>query len=169
MAYRVVYDVLDDATLPAHTHELIFLGGALLWLTVWFTLHRVVPQLRAKKQMRGGLFVGGLFLCIGTIAVVGSTYPTFADQRRCKAWARDNDYQTAEGTITRFKKDPGRDPATTFTVGDATFTYRRESPKTGGFRGSFTAAEAHDLQLRDGLPVRVAHRDGRILRIEVAD
>jgi hypothetical protein len=136
MAYRVVYDVLDDAVLPAHTHELIFLGGALFWLTLWVTLHRVVPQLRAKKQMRGGVIVGGLFLAVGTIGVIGSTYATFADQRRCKEWARAGDLQIAEGTITRFKKEPGRDPATTFAVGDATFTYRREAPKTGGFRGS---------------------------------
>ena len=167
MAYRVVYDVLDDAVLPAHTMELMWFGGALLWTTLWVVICRSVPQLREKNQGRPGIFIGGFFLIIGTIMVVGSTYPTFADQRRCKAWARAGDYQVAEGPVAGFKRGVGRDPLTTFRIGNAVFEYRREAPKTGGFRGKFTVPE--DVQLRDGLPVRIAHRDGRILRIEVAE
>jgi hypothetical protein len=169
MAYRVAYDVLDDSLLPAHEVGLVFLGFAVVWLAIWFFVYRYVaiPPER-KKGMRAGFVVGGIFVAVGITLVAGKTWPTFHHQQQCRDWARCGDYQTFEGVVTGFQSGKSKSP-THFRVGDVPFTYGGYEPTDGGFRGRFTAPDSQDLKLRDGMAVRIAHRDGRILRIEIAD
>jgi hypothetical protein len=169
--YRVVYDVLDDVPIPAREEGLIFLGAALFWTILWVVLTRCIRARSPGKgpPVRAGVVIGGLFICLGLVTVVRGTYPMFVDQKRCKEWARAGDFLTEEGRITAFVRESGRNPPTHFQVGAVRFTYRGSATRTGGFRGTFTDPGARDLRLRDGLAVRIAHRDGRILRIEVAD
>jgi hypothetical protein len=122
-----------------------------------------------KGAARGGFVVGGLFICIGTWMAATETYPLFADQRQCKDWARAGNYQMAEGRVTGLIRERGRNQPTHFKVGSADFTYHGFQPWTGGFHGVCMAPDAQDLCLREGLPVRIAYYDGRILRIEVGD
>jgi hypothetical protein len=53
-------------------------------------------------------------------------------------------------------------------VAGADFTFYGFQPRTGGFHGTFTTPQKPDPRLETGLMVRIAHREGRILRIEVA-
>jgi hypothetical protein len=88
---------------------------------------------------------------------------------QCKEWARSGQYDTAEGVVADHRREAGKYPPTHFRVGDVPFTYKTYEPKVGGFRGGFTAPGTEDLKLRDGLRVRIAYRDGRILRVEVGE
>jgi len=169
--YRVAYDVLEDVTLPAQQGGVVFLGFALVWTVAWVAFHRFVRGMptERRRNLWPGLVAGVVLVGVGAVVVATQTYPMFVDQRRCKDWARGGDFQTVEGPVTRVKREGGKNPPRHFQVGDIDFTYRVIDPETGGFHGEFTAPWAQDLQLRDGLPVRVAFRDGRILRIDVAE
>ncbi len=171
MAYRIVYDVLDDAVLPAHREELYWLGFAVVWTLIWAGARRATRKISDPKQRpaRGGLVVGGFFICVGILLVTTETLPIFLDQRRCQEWARTGDFQTSEGRINHLIREPGKYPLTHFEVGADNFTFRGLGPKTGGFHGVFTDSKAPEERLREGLPVRIAHHDGRILHIEVDD
>jgi hypothetical protein len=168
--YRVVYDVCDDVALPSHTAALVFLGGAVFFTLAWVVLTYCIRKRSPESglSMRPGAVVGGLLVCVGVLQVATGTWPVYRDQMRCKEWTRAGDHQTAEGPVTQFERENGKYPPTHFWVGNVRFTYRTYEPKTGGFSGVFTAP-GEDLKLRDGLRVRIAHRDGRILRIEVAE
>jgi hypothetical protein len=175
MHYRVAYDVLDDGALVGRAHELAFLGFALAWTTVWCLVYRFNRGLspEKRKQMRGGFVVGALFIAVGAWLVLTRTLPRYREQRQCQAWLRSGEVETVEGVIRDFDpatKSGGRHkPYTDFRVGDARFSYAGWEPKVGGFQGDFTDPAASDLRLRDGLPVRISHREGRILRIEVGE
>lgn len=171
MNYRVVYDVLDDVALPSHTFPLVFLGAAAFFMLGWVGLTYCIRKTNPESglSMRPGVVIGGFFVCLGVSQVVTGTWSVYRDQARCKEWVRAGDHETTEGTVTQHRRESGKSPPTHFQVGDVRFTYRTYEPKTGGFSGEFTAPGAEGLKLRDGLRVRLAHRDGRILRIELAE
>jgi hypothetical protein len=114
------------------------------------------------------VIVGGLFVCVAVVQIVNTAYPVYRDQMQCREWLRAGQHDTVEGTIADFRRDAGKNPHHHFRVGDVRFTYWPLRQHTGGFSGDFTAPGTDNLKLRDGLRVRIAHRDGRILRIEVA-
>jgi hypothetical protein len=167
--YRVVYDVLNDTAIPGRMPELVWLGFAVAWTAIWFGLNRILTKTSARKSRttRGGFLVGGVFICIGIWLAASQTYPLFVDQRLCKDWARTGNFHITDGRVTALIRERGKYPPTHFQVGNASFTYYGFPPRTGGFHGIFTESDAHNLSLREGLAVRIAHHNGRILRIEV--
>jgi hypothetical protein len=169
--YRTVYDVIDAPALPTHTEGLVFLGGALFFTTVWVTLTHCIRRTNPERELRvwPGLVVGLLLVGVGVLQVVTGTYPVYRDQRQCREWLRAGRHDTVEGVVADFRRDAGKNPHYHFRVGDVRFTYWPLRQETGGFVGNFTAPGTDDLKLRDGLRVRVTHRDGRILRIEAAE
>jgi hypothetical protein len=171
MTYRVVYDVLDSSVSAQNRGELFFLLFALVWTTLLFFIYRHRRRWLSNqvREMLGGFLAGGLFIVIGVWLVATRTYPAYLENQRCKEWARRGDYQTAEGPITDFARGPGREPLISFRAGETSFTYRWNDSSKGSFHGSFTAPGTEGLRLRGGLMVRVAHRDGVILRIEIAE
>lgn len=169
--YRLVYDVLDDSPFAGRGMGLIFLGFALAWTALWVVIHRCVrgmPEERRRKWWVG-LVVGSVFATVGVIGICTETWPAYREQRRCREWARSGKHETTEGRIADFQRESGRNAWRRFQIGEVRFAFRGEQPATGGFRGTFTAEGTDELTLKDGLAVRIAYRDERILRIEIAE
>jgi uncharacterized membrane protein len=166
--YQIVYDVSDDLLIPTRQLQIVFLGFALFWTSIWITAYRY-DRRKPPDQRRissGGIFVGIFLVIVGILLVVSETYPEYREQKQCKEWVRIGDYQVAEGPITNLRREAGKYPPWHFQVGEVLFTYRTINPKVGGFHGEFTAPNTEDLELREGLFVRIAYHDERILRIE---
>jgi hypothetical protein len=169
MNYRLVYDVLNDTTFP--------------WFGVFFA---IVPLLLVAAsclelvdRVRGGgptsalprglhtIPIAGLVVAILILSLFGffsasKTYEGFVQRQQCKEWARAGQYQVTEGAIADYEL---RKAGATFRVADFSFDLLNRS---AGFTGRFNAGAAAQDLLRDGLRVRLAHRDGFILRVEVA-
>jgi hypothetical protein len=70
-------------------------------------------------------------------------------------------YQVAEGAVADFEY---RKAGPRFRVGELTFDC---IDNAAGFRGKFNASGAAKHSLRNGLSVRLGHREGVVLRIEI--
>jgi hypothetical protein len=171
MTYRVVYDVLDTESSLKNSGGLNILLVALVFMILLIFLYwrgigyqegRQLSDQDQGQRILGGVLFLGLFVLVGFCEVATQTYPEYVEEQRCKEWARSGDHQTVEGPITDFGGGG-------FRIGEASFKYSRKYPDKGGFRGKFTAPQTEGLRLRPGLRARVAHREGRILRIELAE
>jgi len=167
MRYHLVYDVANDG--PP-------------WLGVAFAVLVLLPAVACLLEIincvRGGRrspvtgrpqvapLAGAiiLLLVVGCIEVflASHTYDAYVQQRRCREWVRAGQYQVTEGTVAdyQFRKAGSR-----FRVADESFDLLEVS---AGFTGRFNAPGAAEGSLRDGLPVRLAHREGFVLRVEIA-
>jgi hypothetical protein len=176
MKYHVVYDVRDagwSLLTAGETHfMLVGLGvtillGFLYWRGMGYINGRRTSEVDAGKKF-AGLFLPLLFALIGGWQVATNNYPAYLENRRFQEWVRQGDYQTVEGAVTDYSL--GRKYGSAgFRVGDVRFTYPRMGHSKGSFRGQFTAPGTESLRLENGVKVRVAHREGRILRIEIAE
>jgi tetratricopeptide (TPR) repeat protein len=167
----LVYDVLDDR--PIRAVDFFFLGfyavGVVLTLVCTVAFTAVPPQ--GWSWYHGPLFGIGLLLLW---AVTSLMYLQFAirfarDQARCMAWRRSGEYTTTEGTVSGYEKrsSGGRGWFTvTFRVGGEAFALESNSAR-GGFRLESPQGAEDTEFLADGVRLRVMHRDGRFLRIEV--
>jgi hypothetical protein len=178
MTYQVVYDVLDSVWSVLDTGEsrflLFSLGIAILvillyWRGIGYLNGRPVsdPE-QGCGNLAGMLLFLGVFIVIGVWMVATNNYPAYLEHLRFKEWVRQGDYQTVEGAITDFSAGRKYNDSH-FRVGDVRFTYSRTDNSKGSFRGQFTAPGTEDLRLQNGLKVRIAHREERILRIEIAE
>ena len=181
MAYRVVYDLLDDSWVyvPGALAAFCFLCVAFMWRhrrnhrgvvegTASFTIlspglisHR--PAWRSTAGQPAPLLHVATFGIIG-LCLVNVEYNAVADQWQSKEWLRAGQYDTVEGVIADCR--PSRNGgAHRFRVQEIVFV----CDKAGGFRGTFTAPDAPPSAeaLRNGARVRVTHREGRVLRIEI--
>jgi hypothetical protein len=70
-----------------------------------------------------------------------------------------------EGLVTQFEPQTSTRKRETFVVNGIAFTYSDHALGDGGFRYSFGA----DGDFRVGTHVRVAHREGRILKLEIRE
>ena len=174
MTYHTLYDVADDSAFAGREAGLVFLLVAVGWTALWLLIHWLIRRTRpaavdGRWNWLGGLVVGVVLIAVGVAVVVTDTYPAYLVQRQCREWVKAGDYQTAEGPVTDFRVENGKSPPRHFQVAGLPFTYRMSTNDGGGFRGTFTAPGAEDRRLANGLQVRIAHRDGRILRIEVVN
>src|SRR5262249_29669257 len=99
--------------------------------------------------------------CLG-VFLASYTYEAFVQRRRCQEWARAGQYQVTEGTVADYQY---RKAGPRFRVAGVSFDLLNGS---AGFTGRFNVPGAAEGSLRDGLPVRLAHREGFILRVEIA-
>ncbi len=173
MTYQLAYDVLDDQILPSSGGGVVLLVVTLIWLGFWGAAYRWAEMSPPRhREMRWAWIPVALFAVLAIWLTATRDYPSFADQRQCRTWSRTGDYETTEGRVSLRPSGPpdGNRYRRDFWVGDVPFTYYRYlNVGRGGFQGSFTAADAANLLLSEGLRVRIAHRNGRILRIETAD
>jgi hypothetical protein len=167
VAYLVLYDVLDDS--PRIGLGPTMLAFAVLWTSFWVFIHRFNPHMppERRRNWRAALLIGPLFTALALYVLATDTFPGYVDQRRCREWARQHAYETVEGPVVGFRRDAGKNVTTHFKVGEIAFSYDAMLSKKGGFQGEFTVLTP--IKLRDGPHVRVAHREGRILRMEVAE
>jgi hypothetical protein len=170
--YRLVYDVLDDG-FP-------WFGAAFAAVPL---LLAIVHVLEIRERVRGlprgpaprvrgtiPLEAVPLPLVIVSFLVLGSagvllaslTCEGFVQRQRCREWARGGRCQVTEGTIADYHY---RKAGSSFRVGDQSFDLLNPS---AGFTGPFNAPGAGKGSLREGLQVRLTHREGFILRVEIA-
>ncbi len=170
MHYHLVYDVLNDG-FP-------WFGIAFAVLLSLFTFACLIeirerlrgnsePRIRTpgRASMRDlplAAVVGFtlLMLCFTTL-LARDTYDGYSQRLRCREWAQDHQFQVTEGTISDYEY---RKAGPRFSVANMVFDMANRS---AAFSGRFNFP-AHEESLRNGLHVRLAHRDGYILRIELA-
>jgi hypothetical protein len=171
MQYRLVYDVLNDG-FP--WFGVVFATVPLL-LAVASFLEILKRVQRKQSPSAPGHRVSGLeaapfvlvlvlFLFTGSVAAVFAslTYDGFMQRQRCKEWARAGKYEITEGTVTDYQY---RKAGPAFRVAGLSFDLLDRS---GGFTGRFNVPGATQDSLREGLPIRLAHQEGYILRVEIA-
>jgi hypothetical protein len=175
MQYRLVYDVLN-ARFP--------------WLGVFFACVPLLLALvvvveifeRARGKPRVPMPVPRvcgrlpleatplpfliLFLLLSGFAGVffaSLTYGAAVGQWQCQEWLQAGQYEVAEGTITNYHSQRGE--GTSFRVAGLSVHI---PPDSVGFTGRFNVGREAGDSLRDRLHVRLAHRAGFILRVEIA-
>src|SRR5262245_61209985 len=160
MKYRVIYDVLDDGL---RWGAPTLLSVTLLFCAFAFSMSRRqwrgMGMPRQSTTVASRLFI--LALVVGGLAFAGLQSLMFRQQQRCKAWAHAGQYIVVEGTVSNYERSRN---ILRFSVADTTFSCAN---RFGGYWGEFTAPGASQDALRNGLRVRINHREGYILRIEI--
>jgi hypothetical protein len=169
MSYHVVYDVMNDG-FP-------WFGVALAIVPLLLALVcclEIVERLRGRRYLpaatRGpGLETSPLSVLIISIIVLGFSgfflasklHEGLLGRRQCQEWAEAGAYLVTEGTVADYQY---RRAGSSFRVAGSSFDLLERS---AGFTGAFNVPGAGHDALRDGLLVRLSHRDGFILRVEI--
>ncbi len=131
-----------------------FTGGAvIIWgkrRFKWTKPHWLLPAFFC--------FFGILWSATAGISTLSADWKEFAAYQK-------GDYQTVEGVVYDFHPMPyeGHQDEC-FSVQDQQFCYSDYEIAPG-----FNNATSHGGPIRSGLPVRIAYRDGRILRLDIPD
>jgi hypothetical protein len=152
--YVVVYDILRDGigVVPVA----VCLG---MLIPFGVVLGLLVAQRKQRKPVVGGVVWLVLW---GTASLLGGGNVLY-QHFRCVVWARSGDFQVLEGRVTQFHPMARGKGSENFTVNGVTFSYGDRNLGQGGFRYSFGSGG----QLHEGVQVRVSHREGRILKLEI--
>lgn len=153
--YRVVWDVLEDG-LTLWPLALLVLGACVAAGVLLFSIKRKKPQgLILFVIMTAGLSMG--LLVYGVVAM---------HQIRCIVWARSGKCQVAEGVVKDFHPMPysGHD-SERFTVSGVKFEYSDYDLSGGGFNNT----SSHGGPMMKDLQVRITHKNGQILKLEVLE
>lgn len=150
----VVYDILRDGIGIAPVGVCL---GMLAGLGVG--VFALVSQLRQRKPVIG-IAIWLVLWTAGTVVGGGNVlYQHF----RCVSWARSGNFQTVEGPVSQFQPKTRTHKSESFVVQGITFSYSNASLGEGGFRYCF----GPDGLMHEGAHVRVSHREGRILKLEI--
>jgi hypothetical protein len=154
-AYTVVYDILRDGIGVAPVAVCL---GMLIGLG--FGVSILVWQFKHRKPV-GCLIVWLIAWATGSLLGGGNV---LYQHVQCVAWARSGVFEVVEGRVTHFhpraRSEKGHE---SFTVKGITFSYGKNNLGQGGFRYQF----GPDGLLHEGVLVRVSHREGRILKLEI--
>jgi hypothetical protein len=170
MNYRLAYDVLNDG------FPWIAVAFSLTPLLLAIACLLVILERAGKAPVTTPRFPGRipleempvplLVVCLLALSSIGVclasiSYQGFMQRQRCKEWACAGQYQVTEGTVADYQLPRG---GARFRVADASFDL---IDRSAGFTGRFNAPGARHGTLRDGLQVRLTHREGFILRVEI--
>ena len=160
--YRVVYDALEQGH---PLEDYVFLILWFLGLVVpFFLLTRARSQNKIRtKQLVVFTITWGVFW-----GVVGGlvNLNAFLKQSECQKWLRTGDYIVTEGIVEKF------DPAPYSGHKNESFElngYRFEYSDFDRSKGCFNNTSSHGGPIYEGRKVRIYHKDGIILRIEVPE
>jgi hypothetical protein len=147
----VVYDILRDgigiAPIGVCLGMLVGLGCGVGMLI----------SLRKQGKPVGGIIFWLIAWTAGTLVGGGNV---LGQHFRCVSWAKSGDFEVAEGQVTHFEP---LQKTESFTVAGITFSYGDANLSRGGFRSQF----GPNGLLHEGAHVRVSHREGRILKLEI--
>jgi hypothetical protein len=139
-----------------------FPAGGLIFVGIGLLLVISPPFLPEQFRRRRGL--GWFFLVFALLWTGLSGWTVGSDSYHAAKALRSGDYRVVEGRVEHFKPMPKEGHAEeTFEVNGVSFAYS-DYIVTGGFNNT----ASHGGPIREGLPVRIAYKDGEILRLEVA-
>jgi hypothetical protein len=154
--FTVVYDVTRAGVGLGNEDLLFLLGIPIGVLFIWLGIKKRQPFVIVFSAIWLLAFTGlGLF-------GFGNVY---YQQYRCEQWTRSGDYQIVEGPVMGLVHHFDRPIYEQFSVEDVTFKYSPYDLSLCGFNGQSDV----DNLIRNGLLVRIAYRDGRILKLEIAN
>jgi CHAT domain-containing protein/tetratricopeptide (TPR) repeat protein len=174
-SWRVAYDITSDYRLRPQDLFLtampaVLLGGAWLVTLVRLVLGYGNPQKNGETLV---LIPVVLLFILGLYYLARGSW--VRSQWRCRRWYRIGAHTTTEGTVvgyeSRYPQDDreSRKNTVTFRIGEQQFTVESRSRK-GGYRlGDPSLPGDHSEHIWNGKRLRVMHRDGRILRLEVLE
>lgn len=155
MDHVVVYDILN-ASSGSDGDLRAFVFGILLGI--------LFLVIELKKRRVGAV----IFIIIWLIGWVGLGSIGFGNvyyqHYKCVQAARAGDYQTVEGKITSVIKHYDRPSYEQFTVRGVSFRYSSWDLSVCGFKQMAFDGEP----IEEGQRVRVAYKEGRILKLEIA-
>jgi hypothetical protein len=173
MQYQLVYDVLKDDRFP--WFGLVFTSVPFLFAIA--LLLEIIERVRGKRSVPTSRMAGRItlkatplplvivfLLVLGAVGVflASKMYEALMQRQRCQEWARAGECQSTEGTVADYYFRKG---GSSFRVADQSFELVHNA---AGFTGRYNVPRDAEGSLRNGLRVRLAHRDGYILRVEIA-
>jgi hypothetical protein len=126
----------------------------------WLLAKRVIRSRSASGT--GRKWVGWSIMGIGLLWTIcfASVYSKY---HRYNSAYRSGQYSVVEGIVEDFRPMPHEGcECECFRVKAVTFCYSDEVVSAG-----FNQSASHGGPIRDGLPVRIAHRDNQILKLEI--
>jgi hypothetical protein len=143
-----------------------FPAFGLIFVSIGFVLVRwpdLLVSVSRYKFQRSSLFRWSFFL-FGSAWTVGVATTTAVGSYRAVEALRSGKYQTVEGRVSNFVPMPYQGHADeSFEVNGVRFSYS-DYVITSGFNQS----SSHGGPIKEGLPVRIAYRNGEILKLEIA-
>ena len=152
--YILVYDAAT-AEFPWDTifHFVIMLAIGMILLVIF------VLQKHRKAVIFTIFWIVGVFL-LGWLGAGNVIH----QHLQCKEWLESKNYNIVEGVVENFHPMPksGHDTER-FTVKNVKFEFSDFDLSKGGFNNT----SSHGGPIREGLPVRIAYKNGRILKLEI--
>jgi hypothetical protein len=170
MQYALVYDVMNAGPpwFGVAFAIILLLAAVASFLEI---LERVRVSQTPPRKCRPGTIVVfplavviALFLATAGVSmlVARGTYEAFVLREHCHEWVQAEQYQVTEGIVADYEYSKA---GPRFRVAGLPFDLLDTS---AGFTGRFNIPGSEAGELRDGLRVRLAHREGIILRVEIA-
>jgi hypothetical protein len=151
MIATVLYDILNEGW-PLEPFVLLL---GLLWLAVIFFRNGWGFKRTAKSRRWGEGLAVLLVLAAGGAGLGNMLYQRY----RCLSWASGGHFQVVEGEVKSFSETRNDD---FFIVGGVQF-HIAGSDLT---RGALGQRSREGGPIRPGMKVKIAHHDGRILKVE---
>src|SRR5688500_4867138 len=152
MRYEILYDITETGLRGASPASYWIASAVAVLVGVWAIFHGV--RRRQVVPVLVGLVFGGFFATFAVRAVLR--------QSELLETARAGRVQVVEGVVTDFHpRPPGGKGTESFTVGGVHFEYVHGMQAAG-----FTLDPLAGGPIRHGMHVRIAHVDGRILKLE---
>lgn len=117
-----------------------------------------------RRRQRDLIGFVSLWLIVSICVGLPGSWNVVSQRMQCIDWLRTGDFEIVEGPVANFKPMPYTGHSLeVFTVNNVTFRYSDYDISQGGFNNT----ASHGGPIHEGLHVRIAHRQGRILRLEI--
>jgi hypothetical protein len=152
--YQLVYDILTEGYLRLSWAPIAWLAVGILISSIYVSeLRRKVFKFERRKDIVALAIMLG-FLALGVFGVVS----TIRTQYGCISAAKKGDFDVVEGPITKLSTNPRQE---SFVVNNIRFNHREYDFLRCGY------AQSKGVVMKENMPVRIAHKNGCIFKMEV--
>lgn len=167
MNYVTVYSILDRSfdNLAIIAIGVIFIVIGVIFVFIPRTLFIFFKKNRPiSKFVRIYVILSGwLFLLFAVLWTAGATYSLFSSSANYANALKNNEYKIVEGRVNNFVPAPAEGHGMeSFEVNGVPFSYS-DYIITGGFNQT----SSHGGPIKEGMLVRIAYKDGVILKIDI--
>jgi len=158
--YQVIYDITATSLLIENWPILVvFFIGIFAIAKFCISLANSEESNRNDHKVFAVAFIF-LWFWVGGLGLINS----ISQHSQCVGWVNSGDYSVITGNISEFKPMPyASHQQESFTVNGVFFDYSDYDLSKCGFNNS----TSHGGPIKEGLPVRISYRDGRILILEI--